>query len=93
MAQAAIFTAQMAAVQATKVSGTIVKLEPTSFVNLLANVDKPLIITAYTGLFSKKHHYLTSYKGLTFYTLSVEKLPVPETSEIIEAESIWVPDL
>lgn len=92
MAQTAIFMAQMAAIEATKVSGTIVKLEPTSFVNLLATMDKPMIITAYTGLFNKKHHYLTSYKGFAFYTQSVEKLPVPETSEIIEAESIWVPD-
>ena len=35
--------------------------------------------------------YMTSYKGLAFHTLSRDHLPLPESAEIVLANSIWIP--
>jgi hypothetical protein len=41
--------------------------------------------------FSTKHHYLTSYKGLLFYTRTQTSLPLPGAAEIVNANKIWIP--
>ena len=75
---------------AIKASGTVVRVEPETFVNLLRRVEKPLIIYKESGLFSG-HQYLTSYKGFVFFTKSREQIDLPRTAEVIVADKIWIP--
>lgn len=89
MAAAAAIAAAIA--QAIKASGTIVNMEPGDFVLLLERIEEPLIITATGGIFNTNYQYLTSYKGLAFFTKSPEKLPMPPQAELISAKTIWIP--
>lgn len=83
--------AAAAIANAIKASGSIVRMEPQTFAALLRKIDKPLIVYAQGGLFSGKHQYLTSYKGLTFFTKSREQIDLPRTVEVIVANKIWMP--
>ena len=76
---------------AIKASGTIVRVEADVFANLLRRTEKPLVVYTQGGFFSKNHQYLTSYKGLTFYTKSGEQIDLPKSVEIIVADKIWIP--
>ena len=83
--------AAAAIAQAIKASGTIVNMEPDDFVLLLERIEEPLIVTATGGIFNTNYQYLTSYKGLAFFTKSPEKLPIPPQAELISAKTIWIP--
>jgi len=89
-AAAAIVAAQMIA-EASKASGTIVKVEPEVFAVLLAKSENPLIIYAEGGVTSTNHQYLTSYRGFAFFTKADEPILLPKTAEVIVAEKIWIP--
>lgn len=78
---------------AIKAMGTIVTVEPEEFLNLLEMVEEPLIVTGMGGVVNKHYQYLTSYKGLAFFTKSVEKLPLPVKAELITAKKIMIPDM
>jgi len=83
--------AAAAIAQAIKASGAIVRVEPQDFLTLLARADEPLVVCSQTRFFSSSYHYLTSYKGLCFYTKANEPLRLPDGCETIEARSIWIP--
>lgn len=83
--------AAAAVANAIKASGAIVKLEPTEFAKILARQDAPVIATGMTGVFTKKHQYLTNYKGLFFYCVSPDPLPLPGGAEVVVAKNIWIP--
>ncbi len=84
--------AMAAIANAIKATGPIVHLEPQDFVDILAKVAEPLVVYSPAG-FLTKHKYLTSYKGLTFFTASKELVPIPESVQIIHAKKIWIPDM
>ena len=90
-AAAAGAAAQAVIVQAIKASGAIIKLEPDQFQSILDRHYEPLVVVAESGLFSKKLNYLTSYKGLIFYTKTPLQLHLPQGCEVIEAGKIWIP--
>lgn len=77
--------------EAIKASGTIVKVEPEAFAQLLARTDSPLVVYSEGGLISTNHQYLMSYKGLAFYTKADEQISLPSGAEVIVAEKIWIP--
>jgi hypothetical protein len=77
--------------QATKASGVIVKLEPNEFLQILRRQNAALVVTAQGGFFWPNFQYLTSYKGLAFFTKSATPLSLPSGVEIVEAGSIWIP--
>lgn len=77
--------------QATKASGVIVRVEPDAFLTLVALNDEPLIVHDEGGFFSPSHKYLTSYRGLAFFTKSQSKLDLPHTCQIVKAKKIWIP--
>ena len=77
--------------QAIKASGAIVRVEPADFLRILARSADPLVITAPGGFLSSGHEYLSSYKGLAFFTNSPEILTLPEGAEVIAAQRIWIP--
>lgn len=83
--------AAAAIAQAIKASGAIVKMEPTEFQKILSKSTEPAVVMAHNGWPTKKYHYMISYKGLFFYTKSVESLMMPSGTEIILAEKIWIP--
>jgi hypothetical protein len=76
---------------ATKASGVIVRVSAENFMAILGRVDAPLVVHASGGIFSTRYQYLVSHKGLAFYTKSREPLQLPSGTELVNAESIWVP--
>ena len=87
--------AAAALAQAIKASGVIVRVEPEDFLQILARQPAPLVVCARGNWFQRRINihcqYLTSYKGLAFYTRSADHLPVPEDAEVILAKQIWIP--
>jgi hypothetical protein len=83
--------AAAAIAQATKAMGVIVRLDPDNFQSLLARQQAPLVVHATGGWFSTNYQYLTSYKGLAFFTKSPVPLSLPAGAELVEAKSIWIP--
>ena len=90
MAVAGAVVAQMIA-EAIKASGTIVKVEPEVFAQLLAKTESPLVVYSEGGVISTNHQYLMSYKGLAFYTKADDPISLPAGAEVIVAEKIWIP--
>ena len=78
--------------QAIKASGAIIRVESTDFMTILSRVQNPLVVCSETRFLSRKYHYLTSYKGLIFYTKSATPLILRPSIELIQAKKIWVPD-
>jgi hypothetical protein len=76
---------------ATKASGFIVRVSAENFLAILRRVESPLVVHASGGIFSTRYHYLTSYKGLAFYTKSREPVQLPLGTELVNADSIWIP--
>lgn len=83
--------AAAAIARAVKASGAIVRVEPREFQNILERHQEPLVILAQGGLFSTVYKYLTSYKGLIFYTQSSRSLDLPSRAEIVRSDRIWIP--
>jgi thiamine pyrophosphate-dependent acetolactate synthase large subunit-like protein len=77
---------------AIKSSGVVVKLEPRDFMEIVNRAENPLIVVGQGGVFKKHLQYLTSYKGLAFFTTSPTPLMFPSRLEIVRAKTISVPD-
>ena len=89
---AAAAAAQAAAIaRAIKASGAIVSVNPDDFLYIMSKSSRPLVVTATGGVFKTNYQYLTSYKGLVFYTKSPAPLPLPGDTELIAAQKIWIP--
>lgn len=86
---AAVAAEQIA--QAIKASGAIVRVEPDEFLRILARSADVLVVSAPGGFLSGGHEYLTSYKGLAFFTNSPRPLTLPDGVEVIAAQKIWIP--
>lgn len=78
--------------QATRVSGVIVRVEPDDFLAILDWNDAPLAVHAPSGFFGRQHNYLTSYRGLAFFTRSKSELALPVHCQVVEAPKIWIPN-
>jgi hypothetical protein len=85
--------AHAAIANAIKASGVVVRVDAANFLAVLKRLDAPLVVTSYGGVFKKEHKYLTSYKGLAFFTKSPTSLVLPSRVEVIEAKSISIPDV
>jgi len=80
-----------AVAQAIKASGTIVKLKPDEFFKIIQKMENPLIVMAEGGVFKKNYQYLTSYRGLAFYTKTNDPISLPSKLELITAKKILIP--
>lgn len=69
-AGASAAAAAAAVAQAIKASGAIVRVEPADFMKILERQQEPLVVQASGGFFSTSYQYLSSYKGLAFFTKS-----------------------
>ncbi len=73
-------------------SGAIIKVESGLFLDILKKIDTPLVIRSTDKVFFREiTKYLTSYKGLVFYSESDQPIVLPLKIELIEAERIWTP--
>ena len=84
--------AQAAIANAIKASGVIVKVESVDFFAILKKVETPLVVTG-RSTFRKHYQYLTSYRGLAFFTSSSKELVLPPRTEVIRAKSIGIPEM
>ena len=91
MAAAGGVVVAMAVANAMRASGIIVRLTPENFAAILGRADKPVVVHATGGVFTKNYQYLTSYKGLAFYTKSNQPLALPPGAELVTAQKIWIP--
>jgi len=89
-AHAAIHAAIANAIKAT---GVVVRLEPGEWLSILKRAENPLVVVAQGGMFKTKYQYLTSYRGLAFFTKSPTALVLPGRADVITAKSMSVPDL
>ncbi|MBN1942587.1 MAG: hypothetical protein JW849_04750 [Phycisphaerae bacterium] len=83
--------AAAAIAQAIRASGAIVRVQPPDFLSVLARASQPVVVVATGGFWSKSYQYLTSYKGLAFYTKSPLPLNLPLDIDLVEAKKIWIP--
>lgn len=77
--------------QAIKASGVLIRVQPAEFQRIVNRQEAPLVVTAPAGFLQRGWRYLTSYKGLAFYTKSAEPLPLSGRAEVVEAEAISIP--
>jgi hypothetical protein len=77
---------------AIKASGAIVRMHPAEFERLLHGMESPLVVCASGGLFWTTHRYLFGYKGMVFFTKASAPLRLPPGTEIVQAETIWIPN-
>ncbi len=85
---AAAHAAQMNAIKA---SGVLVRVEVRDFMTVLQMAEKPLVVYSGKSFWSRSFKYLTSYKGLAFYTKSPERLNLPGSAEVIASQEIYIP--
>jgi hypothetical protein len=85
--------AHAAIVNAIKASGVVVRVDAGDFLAILRRGDEPLVVVSYGGVFKKQYKYLTSYKGLAFFTKSTTPLVLPPRAEAVLAKAISVPDV
>lgn len=94
MSAAGASVAAMAAIaNAIKASGVVINVKPEDFAAIVGRTEKPLVVTAEGGFFSTSYKYLTSYKGLAFYTKSRAALALPADAEVVRAQGISIPQL
>ncbi len=93
MSAAGLTVAAAAIANAIKASGVVVNVKPEDFAAILRRSERPLVITSEGGVFTTSYKYLTSYKGLAFYTKARAPLVLPADAEVIRAQGISVPQL
>jgi hypothetical protein len=91
MGAAAGAAAAAAIANAIKASGVLVRVTPEDFAAILRRAERPLVVASQGGLFSTHYKYLTSYKGLAFYTKSPAPLVLPTGAEVVNAKGISIP--
>ena len=90
-AAAAAAGAAAAIAQAIKASGVLVRVEPAEFLRILQRQREPLVVHAKAGIFRTSYQYLSSYKGLAFFTKSPDPLNLPAGCELVTAGGISIP--
>lgn len=84
--------AAAAIAQAIKASGAIVRMEPNDFQRIVGRAEAPLVVLSTSKVFGRvSYKYLTSYKGLAFYTKSGSQLSLGSKAELVNAKNIWIP--
>src|SRR2546430_5639959 len=86
---AAVHAAAIA--QAIKASGVVVRVEPANFQRILNQQDEPIVVCARGGFFRIHWRYLTTYKGLAFFTMSPDPLPLPGRAQPIHGKPLLLP--
>lgn len=83
--------AAAAVIQATRAMGVVVTVDPLAFLDILEKNPEPVVVHAVGGFFTMSHQYLTSFRGLAFFTKHAMPLNLPGHCLRIEARKIWIP--
>ena len=83
--------AAAARIRAIRAMGAIVTVDSVEFSKVLMANPQGVVVHAPGGFLMGGHRYLTSYKGLIFFTASKEPLSSVVAREVIEARHIRVP--
>ena len=83
--------AHAAIANAIKASGVIIRVENKDFLVIIGRVEKPLVVMTEKSFWSPSYKYISSYKGLAFFTKSSEPLRLPNAVELVSAKKIHVP--
>ena len=85
--------ARATTIDAIRASGVVVRVEPAAFLEVLRRAEQPLVVVAEGGVFKRHVRYLTSYRGLAFFTQVSDPLVLPRGAEVIVAKAVGVPDI
>ncbi len=77
--------------QAIKASGSLIRIDPEEFGRMINKMDDGVVVETTIKFFSTTYKYLTSYKGLIFFTKSTSQLSIPSRLEKITATSMYMP--
>ena len=91
MSGAAVIVSVMA--NAIKASGVVVQVLPEDFLIIVQQSENALVVHAQSKIIRTTHKYLTSYKGLAFYTKLDKPFDFLSKVELIEAKRISIPDM
>ncbi|SFH81940.1 hypothetical protein [Planctomicrobium piriforme] len=80
-----------AVIQAIKAMGVVIQLDPDNWMDIVCREPDALVVHSTSWFFGTTQNYLTSYKGLAFYTRSTELLHLPPDVEVVEARKLWMP--
>jgi len=83
--------AHAAIANAIKASGVIIRVENKDFLVIIERVEKPLVVMTEKSFWSPSYKYISSYKGLAFFTKSSEPLRLPSDVELVMAQKIYIP--
>lgn len=78
---------------AQKAQGAIITVDAENFQRVVRMAEAPLVVHGAAGIFSSKHAYVTSYRGLTFYTKVPKPLTFSAGVEMIEADRVSIPEV
>lgn len=84
-------TAQHAIANAVKAFGVVVTVSNRDFMTILQRTKEPLVVVSEKSFWSPNYKYISSYKGLTFYTKSNQPLNLPGDVELVASEKIRLP--
>ncbi|MBX2966803.1 MAG: hypothetical protein KF845_11700 [Cyclobacteriaceae bacterium] len=76
---------------AQRMTGAFIKIEEADFRKILNENKGLLVIQSKTGVISKSHLYLTSYKGFVLYAKSKQPIHIPEGHEVIQVANVSLP--
>ncbi len=82
-----------AAMNAAKACGVAVTVEPYDFLEIVYKNPSALVVVAPAGFMWRKFRYATSYKGFILHTLTPDPLDLPPKTEVIQAKSMWMPEM
>ena len=91
MSTAAVYYASSS--NAIKACGSIIRVEPKVFDDIVSKQDNPIVVRTEGGGMSRNYKYLTTYRGLTFHCKSKIELVLPRKVELIDARRMSIPDL
>ena len=77
---------------AIKAQGVVVEVTPEDFQKIINKSEHPLVVHAQSKIIRTKHKYLTTYKGLAFFTKSHDIVRLSGNIEWVEAKKLSVPE-
>lgn len=80
------------AAAANQGTSVVINTDPDVFLRVVERNKDGLVVMSQSGVLRTKYCYLTSYKGLTFYCESRERLTLSPNVELLAAESIQAPE-
>ncbi len=89
MSNGAVIAAAIA--NAIKASGVLVRVESHHFQSIIQRSERPLVVMVKPGFLFRKYRYLSSYKGLAFFTKSDQPLNLPGDAELVTCREISMP--